>query len=151
MASLCVLEMQSMVGTMGGVVCGCGIEAINLCGVAVFLPMHTMCVTCQSWSSCVRCQFHIVVSMSSVWVLMRCGLFVYTWKGDAMRWFLFDIKCKTPAMDSPFVRGYIAVPSVAVHAVGFTGGVHNVRLRGLYMQTMHTTLAACTNCGMLVL
>ena len=68
-----------------------------------------------------------------VGVHVMCIVRVYV-ERDAMRCLLFGIKCKAPAAYSLLVRGYIAVPSVAGHTVGFTGGVHNVRLRGLYLR-----------------
>ena len=52
--------------------------------------------------------------------------------------------CKAPEVYSLLIRGYIVVPSVAGHAVGFTGWVHNLRLRILYLPPMHTTIAQCT-------
>ena len=55
--------------------------------------MHTMCVACQAWNACVLCHVHFMSALN-VWGLMRCGLFVYIWKSDAMQLFLFGSKCK---------------------------------------------------------
>ena len=133
-ASLCSLGMQIMVGTVGGGGCGGAREVSTLCDVVVSAA-DTQHVWRGPWNACVLCQVHSTVNMFSVWVLMRCGLFVQTLKSDAMRWFEFISKRKRQqhmhfdAQDIvvPYVAGLVVARFVSV------GDAHNkCRVRKLW-------------------
>ena len=65
-----------------------------------------------------------------------------------MRWFEFESKCRATAVYAVLMPGDIAVPSVVGHVVARNGCT--VRLRASSLSPMHTTMAVCANCGLVV-